>query len=196
MKTRRCSITSYLTMICLLFMISCVNQQTKILDEEHKTFYINGVSALDGYEAVSNSLKNNGFKIDKNGVAECDLTDVGMGFTYYVNYHAEGLTSEQSSKLTCGLFDNLPSGIAFTGKGKWRVYLSWYKSGEINKCLITFEDNLPLANEDAIEVNKRLSTLFPHSKIGNSSYGYKTYYDDNGVEVYFTNSFTLEMEKK
>lgn len=185
-----------LSMICLWFMIACVNQETKIIDEEHKTFYVNGVSALDGYEAVSNSLIKLGFKIDKGGVQECDLTDVGRGFTYYVNYYAEKLTSIQSSRLTCGLFDNLPSGLAFNGNGKWRVYLSWYKTGEINKCLISFEDNLPLPNEDAVEVNKRLSVLFPHSKIGNSSYGYKTYYDDNGVEVYFTNSITLEMEKK
>ena len=180
----------------LLLTLSCTNQQTKILDEEHKTFFINGVSAIDGYEAVSNSLKNLGFKIDKDGVTECDLTYVGMGFTYYVNYHAESLTKEQASRLTFGLFDNLPSGIVFDGNGKWRVYLSWYKSGEINKCLITFEEFLPLTNEDAVEVNKRLSTLFPHSKISNSSFGYKTYYDDNGVEVYFPNSFTLEMEKK
>jgi len=185
-----------LSLICLWFMIACVNQQTKIIDEEHKTFYVNGVSALDGYEAVSNSLIKLGFKIDKGGVQECDLTDVGRGFTYYVNYYAEKLTSIQSSRLTCGLFDNLPSGLAFNGNGKWRVYLSWYKTGEINKCLISFEDNIPLPNEDAVEVNKRLSVLFPHSKIGNSSYGYKTYYDDNGVEVYFTNSITLEMEKK
>ena len=183
-------------MICIWFMVACANQQTKIIDEEHKTFNVNGVSALDGYNAVSNSLKNIGFTIDKDGVAECDLTYVGKGFTYYVNYYAERLTSEQSSKLTCGLFDNLPSGFAFNGNGKWRVYLSWYKSGEINKYSISFEDNLPLSNEDAVEVNKRLIALFPHSKIGNSSYGYKTYYDDNGVEVYFTNSITLEMEKK
>lgn len=182
--------------VLLLLTLSCANQQTKIIDEEHKTFFVNGVSAIDGYESVSNSLKDLGFKIDKDGVVECDLTHVGMGFTYYVNYYAESLTKEQASRLTCGLFDNLPSGIVFDEHGKWRVYLSWYKSGEINKCLITFEDNMPLSNEDAVEVNKRLSALFPHSKIGNSSYGYKTYYDDNGVEVYFTNSFTLEMEKK
>lgn len=196
MKNGSTVIRTCLSMICLWFMVACVNQQTKIIDEEHKTFYVNGVSALDGYETVSNSLKNLGFKIDNDGVAECDLTHVGRGFTYYVNYYAEKLTSEQSSRLTCGLFDNLPSGFAFDGNGKWRVYLSWYKSGEINKCLITFEDGFPLSNEDAAEVNKRLSALFPHSKIGNSSYGYKTYYDDNGIEVYFTNSITLEMEKK
>jgi len=196
MKKESTIMRTCLSIICLWFMVACVNQQTKIRDEEHKTFNVNGVSALDGYEAVSNSLKNIGFTIDKDGVAECDLTYVGKGFTYYVNYYAERLTNEQSSKLTCGLFDNLPSGFAFNGNGKWRVYLSWYKSGEINKCLISFEDNLLLPNEDAVEVNKRLSALFPHSKIGNSSYGYKTYYDDNGVEVYFTNSITLEMEKK
>ena len=185
-----------LSMICLWGMVACVNQQNKLLDEEHKTFNVNGVSALDGYESVSNSLKNIGFTIDKDGVSECDLTYVGKDFTYYVNYYAERLTSEQSSRLSYGLFDNLPSGFAFNGNGKWRVYLSWYKSGEINKCLISFEDGLPFSNEDAVEVNKRLSALFPHSKIGNSSYGYKTYYNDNGVEIYFHNNMTLEIEKK
>ena len=196
MKKESTVMRTCLSIICLWFMVACVNQQTKIRDEEHKTFNVNGVSALDGYEAVSNSLKNIGFTIDKDGVAECDLTYVGKGFTYYVNYYAERLTNEQSSKLTCGLFDNLPSGFAFNGNGKWRVYLSWYKSGEINKCLITFEDSLPLSNEDAVEVNKRLSAMFPYSKVGNSFYGYKTYYNDFGIEVYFTNSTTLEMEKK
>ena len=186
----------FFSFVLLLLTISCTNQQTKVIDEEHKTFFVNGVSAIDGYDAVSNSLKNLGFNIEKDGVAECDLTYVGKGFTYYVNYYAESLTKKQASKLTCGLFDNLPSGVIFDGNGIWRVFLSWYKTGEINKCLISFKDSMPLANEDAIEVNKRLSALFPHSKIGNSSYGYKTYYDDNGVEVYFTNSFTLEMEKK
>ena len=47
-----------LYMVCLCFMVACVNQQTNIIDEEHKTFNVNGVSALDGYEVVSNSLKD------------------------------------------------------------------------------------------------------------------------------------------
>ena len=85
MKEKSTVMRICLSMICLWFMVSCVNQQTKILDEEHKTFNINGVSALDGYESVSNSLKNIGFTIDKDGVAECDLTYVGKDFTYYVN---------------------------------------------------------------------------------------------------------------
>ena len=180
----------------MLFLLSCGNKQTQIVDEEHKTFFVNGVSAIEGYEAVSNSLKNFGFKIDKEGVTECDLTYVGRGFTYYVNYHAEKLAKEQVSRLTCGLFDNLPSGAVIDGYGEWRVFLSWFKSGEINKCTITFNEFMPMFDEDAIEVNKRLSALFPHSRVGNSSFGYKTYYDDNGVEVYFSNSYTLEVEKK
>jgi hypothetical protein len=182
--------------VFMFFTLSCANQQTRIIDEEHKTFFVNGVSALDGYEAVSNSLKDLGFKMDKEGVAECDLTYVGMGFTHYVNYHAEKLTNEQASRLTCGLFNNLPSGISYNEDSKWRVYLSWYQSGEINKCLITCNEFMHLVNEDAIEVSKRLSALFPHSRIGNQTYGYKTYYDDNGVEVYFTNTYALEVEKK
>lgn len=180
----------------VLFILSCVNQQTKIIDAEHKSFFVNGVSALDGYEAVANSLVDMGFMMDEGGVTECDLSSVGMGFTYYVNYHADKLNKEQASRLTCGLFDKLPSGINYYEEGKWRVYLQWYRSGEVKKCLITFNEFMPLKDEDAIEVNKRLSTLFPHSKIGNSTYGYKTYYDDNGVEFYFQNSITIELEKK
>ena len=102
MKKESTIMRTCLSIICLWFMVACVNQQTKIRDEEHKTFNVNGVSALDGYEAVSNSLKNIGFTIDKDGVAECDLTYVGKGFTYYVNYYAERLTNEQSSKLRAG----------------------------------------------------------------------------------------------
>ena len=196
MKEKSTVMRICLSMICLWFMVSCVNQQTKILDEEHKTFYVNGVSALDGYEAVSNSLTKLGFKIDKEGVQECDLSIIGKEFTYMVNYYAKELDKEQASKLTYGLFDSLPSNLEFNGTGEWRVFLQWYRSGEIRTCLITFEDNMSLISEDAIEVNKRLSALFPHSRISNSGFGYKTYYDDNGVEVFFPNSFTLEIHKE
>lgn len=185
-----------LSMFCLWFMVACVNQQAKIIDEEHKTFYVNGVSALDGYEAVSNSLMKLGFKIDKEGAQECDLSIIGKEFTYMVNYYAKELDKDHASKLTYGLFDSLPSGLDFNRVGEWRVFLQWYRSGEIRTCLITFEDNMPLSNEDAIEVNKRLSALFPHSRISNSDFGYKTYYDDNGVEVFFPNTITLEVHKK
>ena len=92
------SMRYFLSILCLLFIVACDKQQTKIIDEEHKTFYVNGVSALDGYEAVSNSLKNIGFTIDKDGVAECDLTNVGKGFTYYVNYF-DNLFDDASVRL-------------------------------------------------------------------------------------------------
>lgn len=200
-----------LFIICLLLTAACVDnnnsQQTKIIDEEHKTFYVNGISAADGYEAVSNSLKNIGFTIDKDresitdlpikdGVQECDFTFIGKGFYYSANYYAKSLTNEQFSKLTYGLFDNLPSGFTLSelleadkAEGLCdehyrccRIYLEWYKSGEIKMCEIqTYHDT---AFPDVTEINKRLLALFPHSKIG-GSYCYKTFYDDNGVEMKF-----------
>ena len=187
-----------LFIICLLLIVACVNkQQAKIIDEEHKTFYINGVSALDGYEAVSNSLKNIGFIIDKDGVQKYDLSFIGEDCFYSVWYRTEKLTDEQFSKLTYGLLENLPSGSTLN-KNKDEdpscgVLLYWYESGEIKECIIDFSSCL-LSDEDEIEVNKRLSALFPHSKISNHRSGYKTYYDDNGVGVYF--SGRLEISKK
>ena len=29
--------------LLMFFTLSCANQQTKIIDEEHKTFFVNGV---------------------------------------------------------------------------------------------------------------------------------------------------------
>lgn len=203
-----------LFIICLLLTAACTNkQQTKIRDEEHKTFYINGISAYE-YQAVSNSLKNMGFTIDrkawgddlnaKDGILECDFRLIGGGFYYSAFYESKRLTDEQLSKLTYGLFDNLPSGFTLS---KWleaakaegfcdedfycKIHLEWYRSGEIKHYFIRFEGYL--SDEDEAEVNKRLSALFPHSKINNS--GYKTYYDDNGVKVYFSNDTELDISK-
>lgn len=184
-----------LTLIALMCMCACTSQQTKILDEEHRTFFINGISAIDGYDAVSKSLQDIGFVIDKDGPIEVDLTLFGQGFSYSVNYYSDGLTKAQASRLTAGLFDDLPSKIVFDENWKWRVYLNWYRSGEIAKCIIDCDDGMILLDEDAIEVNKRLAAMFPHSKVSNSNFGYKTYYDDNGVEVYFPNKYWLEIEK-
>lgn len=206
-----------LFIVCLSFMAACANQPTKIRDEEHKSFYVNGISALDGYEAVSNSLKDIGFTIDKDldkldekddvkdGVSINDFRIIGEGYYYSASYDAERLTNEQLSKLTYGLFDNLPSGIYSNGNYGCRVTLEWYPFGEIKRYFIYFYklnsevdlnyiDN-PLRNKDVTEVNKRLSVLFPHSKIRNSYCDDRIYYDDNGVEARFK-SFELEVEKK
>lgn len=190
-----------LFIICLLLTAACVDnnnsQQTKIIDEEHKTFYVNGISAADGYEAVSNSLKNIGFTIDKDGVKKYDLSFTGGDCFYSVWYLTEKLTDEQFSRLTYGLLENLPSGSTLN-KNKdedpsCRVLLKWYETGEIIECIIDYSSCL-LSDEDEIEVNKRLSALFPHSKISNHYGGYKTYYDDNGVGVYFTHRLEISKE--
>ena len=187
---------SLLVLLVLPLFISCGSRNDQIIDAVHKTFYVNGVSAIDGYDAVSRSLQDVGFSIDKEGVKELDLTIIGRGFSYYANYYADNLTDSQVSKLTCGLFDDLPSKAIYSDIEGWRVYLSWYATGEVNECIIECGGNIPLLPEDALEVNKRLAVMFPHSKIGNSRLGYKVYYDDNGVELYFTDSFRIEIEKK
>ena len=74
------------------------------------------------------------------------------------------------------------------------VYLSWYKSGMIEK--VTIQASRTEIEEDAIEINKRLVNIFPYSKVSNSRMGYLTYYNDYGVEVYYTNDYFLSIEKK
>lgn len=185
-----------LVLLVLSLFISCGSRNDQIIDVVHKTFYVNGVSAIDGYDAVYRSLQDVGFSIDKEGVKELDLTIIGEGFSYYANHYADNLTDSQVSKQTGGLFEDLPSKAIYSADEEWRVYLSWYATGEVNKCIIECGWNIPLLPEDALEVNKRLAVMFPHSKIGNSRFGYKVYYDDNGVELYFTDSFRIEIEKK
>ena len=188
------------TFLILLSFCSCGKKEPKIIDEANKTFYVNGISAADGYEKIAKSLTDMGFVMDKEGPLEVDLTLIGQPITYSVNYRIKSLTDAQASKLTGGIFDNLPSGIAFSGiepKESWRVYLSWLKTGEVVKCLITFNEFLPIfEKEDFREVNRRLSVMFPHSKIANKQLGFKEYYDDNGVSAYCADSYTLELEKK
>lgn len=211
-----------LFIVCLSFMTACANQQTKIRDEEHKSFYVNGISALDGYEAVSNSLKNIGFTIDKDwdkedeeddvkdGVRVHDFRIIGEGYYYSALYRAGRLSNGQLSKLTYGLFDNLPSRMTSNEIDTCCVLLEWYKFGEIKRYEIhygykDFEqandyyfNEKSLRYKDVTEVNKRLSVLFPHSKIKNRYCEDKIYYDDNGVEVCFNeylNNLKVEKER-
>lgn len=185
-----------LTILFAFALPSCRKTEEKsLLDPEHKTFKVNGISAIDGYEKIANSLKEMGFKMDGE-VTELDLTIIGKPFTYYASYTAVGLTEEQASKLTGGLFDNLPSGRPFEAfaKDSCGISLSWYKSGEV--CSYTIDLGYDMPGEDYTEVNKRLSTLFPHSKIAQKSTGYKSYYDDNGVEIFVPNSYWININKE
>lgn len=180
-----------------LSLVSC--KKASLKDEVHKTFFVNGISALDGQEAVRKSLEAEGFKMNGK-IEDCDLTAVGMKHTIYCVYFAKNLTEAQVTRLTGGLFDNLPSGVKpYTlteGKeGKARVYLSWYPSGEVERAVIDLGDSSVMMLEDASEINKRLSSMFETSKVTNSSYGYKTYYDNGGAAVYYTGFFSLTIGK-
>lgn len=178
-------------------IISCShnNESFKLLDDEHKTFFVNGVSAIEGNKAIINSLEEIGFEIGE--IEKVDLSVFGKGITYYtVLRSTRPLTKNEYNKLTNGLFADLPSGdliydeVCHNGCG---VFLSWYESGMVQQA--TIQASRISIEEDAIEVNKRLATIFPHSKVGNS-WGYMTYYTDYGVEVFYTNDYFLSIEKK
>ena len=99
------------------------------------------------------------------------------------------ITSKQLSKLTYGLFDNLGEQLEFDEDEKiYCTYSSWWPllSNNIGKsgCGYSIEFYCWLSNEGEIEVNRRLSALFPHSKISNGG-SYRTYYDNNNNSVVY-----------
>ena len=188
-----------LTIVFLVIIIcSCSSNQEsyKFLDNEHKTFYVNGVSALDGHNAIIKGLEEIGFEVGE--IVSCNLSYIGQGFTYYtILKSTRPFTRQEFDKLTNGLFVDLPSGdviLQEVNNNGCGVYLSWYKSGIVNKATIQISKSQ--IEEDAIEINKRLATLFPYSKIGNSSWGYMIYYTEYGVEVFYTNDYFICIEKK
>lgn len=183
---------------CVITILSCTptKESYKFLDEEHKSFFVNGISAMDGYSAVIQSLEEIGFEIGE--INEVNLSIFNRGVSYYtVLASTRPFTKSAFDKLTNGLFVDLPSGNTILDEvntNGCKVYLSWYKSGIVNKA--TIQVSRSSIEEDAIEINKRLATLFPHSKVGNKSWGYMIYYTDYGVEVYYTNDYFISIEKK
>lgn len=183
---------------CLITILSCTptKESYKFLDEEHKSFFVNGVSAMDGHSAVIQSLEEIGFVIGE--INEVNLSIFNQGVKYYTLLSStRPFTRQEFDKLTNGLFVDLPSeNIIFdeVNNNGCKVYLSWYRSGIVNQA--TIQASRSIIEQDAVEINKRLATLFPHSKVGNKSWGYMTYYTDYGVEVYYTNDYFISIEKK
>ena len=185
-------------LLLALVIISCntTRESYQFLDDEHKSFYVNGVSAIEGHSAIIKSLEEIGFQMGE--VNEVDLSILNKSITYStVLKSTRPFTRHEYDQLTNGLFLNLPSGdVIFdeVNQNGCGVYLSWYKSGMIDK--VTIQISSSEIEEDAIEINKRLASMFPYSKVGNSRMGYLTYYNDYGVEVYYTNDYFISIEKK
>lgn len=185
-------------LLLALVIISCntTRESYQFLDDEHKSFYVNGVSAIEGHSAIIKSLEEIGFQMGE--VNELDLSIFNKSITYStVLKSTRPFTRHEYDQLTNGLFLNLPSGdVIFdeVNQNGCGVYLSWYKSGMIDK--VTIQISSSEIEEDAIEINKRLANMFPYSKVGNSRMGYLTYYNDYGVEVYYTNDYFISIEKK
>lgn len=188
-----------LFIIPLLFFASCY-KNNKIIDKAHKTFYVNGISAIEGKDKIISSLKGMGFEMDGDTIADVDLSVFGKEHTQYAVFKAKSITPSQFSALSYGLFDDLPA-LYYRGEtpiteDSCRIFLSWYLTGEVEKYSIMFGDYNVMPDENVVVVNKRLAEQFPHSKIGNKDSGYRVYYDDNGVELYFTDLYFLDICKK
>ena len=189
----------FITLVLLTSLIvACgpVQESYEFLDEEHKSFYINGVSAIEGHSAVIKSLEDIGFQMGE--VNKTDLSIFNQGITYYtVLSSSRPFTRKEYDQLTNGLFVDLPSGDAIfdeVNNNGCGVFLSWYKSGMIEQAVIQISQSS--IEEDALEINKRLASIFPYSKIGNKNWGYMTYYTDYGVETYYTDNYFISIKKR
>ena len=173
-------------------LISCNGgagtKQAEFFDTEHKTVFINGISAIGGKDAILQSLEKYGLVPEK--IDNIDLTIVGG--EYYEFGHAESNTHDES--LADALTYNLFKGITIPDKENIFVQLSWYKNGNVKEYRVRLgKSNADLLPNESNTVNMRLAEMFPHSKIANSRMGYKTYYDDNGNGIYYTDGSVLEV---
>lgn len=186
---------------CLLSLMalftSCENNvETTLLDDAHGTFNVNGVSALDGHEAIEKSLTDMGF-VQDGKVNDFDGSEIGLQSYSWVEYRCENIKEDDFSRLTAGLFKDLPSGTNYAGGTvDCSVQLTWLRSGIVTSCSIDLDNYTEIPEQDYLEVNKRLAELFPHSKIGNKASGFLTYYNDAGVSVYYTNGLRLRIDKE
>lgn len=181
------------TLILALSLTACSqsSKEPELFDTEYKTFYIAGVSAIEGVDAIKAQLIKDGFK-QHGKVEEWDMTFMGEGFTYSVEFIGD-ISTDKAYQLTYGLFDKV-EGCDLPNGNKMRIYLEWYKDGSIKKANISMkQSNLGINPK---EVNKKLSKLFPHSRISNNAFGYKTYYNDNKLELYYPNGMQISIEQK
>ena len=203
-----------MAIMCMLAMSSCTSKQEaeyRLVDEE--TFYVNGVDAREGYEAVAQSLMADGFSLRDSIVpgttySPCSTATYRREAVYEVSDGKAVVKPENIyygfDKLTGGLFQGIPSALKEAREGN-AMFISYYDidvsidflgSGVIEEVRIWANGAEHIDANDAVEVNKRLSEMMPRSKVGNKTWGYMTYYDDNGIEIYYTNKFDLQVRKR
>ena len=186
-----------LCLILPLLFCSCSDKSLdiKLLDNAHKTFFVNGVSAIDGLDAVVTSLESIGFRGDR--IDTVDLRIIGKELYYYaILENHQHLTKDQLNRLSGNLFANLPSSdwlLEQVNAQGCRVVLSWYPSKAIKSVVIQLDSSS--FDEDSNEINKRLTEIFPHNRVGNA-YGYKEYYTDDNIVCWYTNNFFLSLEQR
>lgn len=170
--------------IGIAILSSCSSNENKMFDEKYKTIYINGVSAIEGKDAVIASLINSGFEMDEY----LDTLDQSYPkVARFIKYFPE-------KKHYDLIFWNILDGLEHDAS-EITVSLCWYRNGTIKRCGIytgQIQDKMP--QESITQINKRLTERFEHSKIGNKSDGYKIYYNDSGVSLYYPNDNGFQIE--
>lgn len=176
-----------LIIIFSFFICSCNNNETPIFDEAHKTIYINGISASEGKTRIIESLESLGFERVSIDTIKRDL--IG-GFNYVADfYQLNNSTKEICDKLTYNLFKDCD----FGNYSSILVSLDYLMDGSISSFNVTCGETIIDFPEDvAMKYNQKFTKMFEFSKIGNSRHGYKTYYNSNGLSLYYTNGNHLD----
>ncbi len=186
------TILNLVTLAAAFILTSCNGgagtKQAEFFDTEHKTVFINGISAIGGKDAILQSLEKYGLVPET-----IDTINLSMiGGEYYESYFMENNTNDES--LADVLTYNLFKDIAIPEKENIYVHFSSYRNGNIKDYSVRLGTmDADLTKEESNKVNMRLAEMFPHSKIANSRMGYRTYYDDNGNGIYYTDGSSLDV---
>lgn len=160
---------------------ACSFNENKMFDEKHKSIYINGVSAIEGKDAVIASLVNNGFELDEHllDTTEQDYPKIGR----FVNDHP-------NKKQFDLIFWNILDGLEYD-TSEIVVNITWYKNGTIESCSMyagSLQKEIP--QKSINEIRKRVAERFEHSKIVDE-FGNKIYYNNEELKFHYPNDNTF-----
>lgn len=176
----------FIAAILIAFSSCSSSSESKMFDTKHHTMYFCGTSIADGKDAIKETIMKYGFNPEKE--EDVDLSFVGGKHYKYQKFTAFGMSNKVLNEMTYNLFNLDETQI---NEDLVLVVLHWLPSGIVDEIFINIGSyEIP---EVSTAVNKKLSELFPHSKISNKSNGYMTYYDDYGNGIYYSNDFCLQI---
>lgn len=166
--------------IGIAILSACSSNGNKMFDEKHKTIYINGVSAIEGKNAVIESLINSGFKLD-------DFPDTLENFYPKIGRFVNDHPNKKQFDL---IFWNILDGLEYD-TSEIAIILSWYENGTIASCFMSagpIRKEIP--QKSIAEIRKRVAERFEHSKSADSL-GNRIYYNNEEVKFHYPNDNTF-----